>query len=122
MSNPCTGTVVLNESLSTKHSTTSLENSHKKCCGIIGKIFGHKYYPRFSKKYKVLESSASKDLSEAIQSYIRKENIYISSILIESINDGFSHFSDNDPQIEFSEYEGDVCSRCGNVVNNKKIL
>lgn len=66
------------------------------CCGLMGLLFGHKYQPRFTVRVEEnwrpqpLQFTQGIDLTEC------------------------------SPNVNDRQYEGDVCVRCGSVVNEPR--
>lgn len=93
-----------------------MENNQ--CVGLFGYIFGHKYkarydthdLPHFSPSCGELAKRS--DLRELIAT--AKEDISQDDEIVNVVN---SLISDNSQTEVVSTYKGDVCVRCGNVVN-----
>jgi hypothetical protein len=80
-----------------------------KCHGIFGRIFGHKFQPRFSET-DTTPDIAFKEACEAIQMYI-KETSYIDEDEISEIMNGFRVMNSMT-----TTYVHDVCIRCGRTI------
>ena len=79
------------------------------CKGFFGKIFGHKFEPRYD-----TEPSGENAKVEAVKLITDKSQEILESIeyLETVISSALSYFSDN----EKATYVCDVCSRCGTII------
>ena len=74
-----------------------------KCIGIFGKIFGHKFQPRYNEKIIPPKESEA-------QLFLSTRSVIL---------DGDNTILNSLKRIE-KEYKGDVCVRCGLIVNENK--
>jgi len=90
-----------------------------KCCGIFGRIFGHKFEARYdtndSSQPSVPNSEAPKFLKEALDAYYERA-VYMDDDQISCITSGFSDMETDGGNSESKTYVHDVCVRCGLIV------
>jgi hypothetical protein len=85
------------------------------CNGILGLIFGHNYKPRYSQNVKIPDNKATM-LNKTIEQYMGGLNNvwWANEGVIKQISKGFESINAN-----CNTYNGDVCVRCGDVINRK---